>query len=141
MDKLVVSDKIKKSIETEFKNVLRLLNYNNMAPDIFRRFYIDGRLFYHILIDREQPTMGIKELRYIDPRKIRKVREVKKEKDPRTGVEMITLTNEYLYYFNLLIPCVDDILKEINRSTIVYTYKDNIWTPSYNSIPLSEDVT
>lgn len=99
LDKLEVSPKIKKAIEGEFNTVLRLLNYNNMAPDIFRRFYIDGRLFYHILIDRENPTMGIKELRYIDPRKIRKVREVKKDKDARTGVEMVVVTNEY-YIFN-----------------------------------------
>jgi hypothetical protein len=99
LDKLEVSPKIKKAIEGEFGTILRLLNYNNMAPDIFRRFYIDGRLFYHILIDRENPTMGIKELRYIDPRKIRKVREVKKDKDARTGVEMVVVTNEY-YIFN-----------------------------------------
>ena len=98
-DKLNVSPKIKKAIENEFNVILKLLNYNNMAPDIFRRFYIDGRLFYHILIDRENPTQGIKELRYIDPRKIRKVREVKKDKDPRTGVEMVVVVNEY-YIFN-----------------------------------------
>jgi hypothetical protein len=99
LDKLEVSPKIKKSIESEFNTILRLLNYNNMAPDIFRRFYIDGRLFYHILIDRENPVAGIKELRYVDPRKIRKVREVKKDKDGRTGVEMVTVVNEY-YIFN-----------------------------------------
>jgi len=98
-DKVDASPKIKKAIEAEFQVILRLLNYNNMAPDIFRRFYIDGRLFYHILIDRENPAAGIKELRYIDPRKIRKVREVKKEKEPRTGVEMVTVVNEY-YIFN-----------------------------------------
>jgi len=97
-DKLQVSPKIKKAIEAEFQIIIRLLNYNNMAPDIFRRFYIDGRLFYHILIDRENPSAGIKELRYIDPRKIRKVREVKKEKEPRTGVEMVTVVNEYYIY-------------------------------------------
>lgn len=99
LDKLQVGDKIKKAIETEFNTILRMLNYNNMAPDIFRRFYIDGRLFYHILIDRENPQGGIQELRYIDPRKIRKVREVKKDKDSRTGVEMVVVTNEY-YIFN-----------------------------------------
>ena len=98
-DKLDVSPKIKKAIENEFKTILKLLNYNNMAPDIFRRFYIDGRIFYHIIIDRDNPTGGIKELRYIDPRKIRKIREVKKIKDVRSGVEMIDVVNEY-YIFN-----------------------------------------
>lgn len=98
-DKLKVSDKIKKAIESEFNIILRLLNYNNMASDVFRRYYIDGRLFYHVIIDRENPQQGIKELRYIDPRKIRKIREVRKNKDPRTGVEMVTVVNEY-YIFN-----------------------------------------
>jgi hypothetical protein len=99
LDELKQPDKIKKSLQTEFSTVLRLLNYNQMAQDIFRRYYVDGRLYYHMIIDREAPTEGIKELRYIDPRKIRKVREVKKSKDERTGVEVANVINEY-YIFN-----------------------------------------
>ena len=99
LDELKQPDKIKKSLQTEFSTVLRLLNYNQMAQDIFRRYYVDGRLYYHMIIDREKPTEGIKELRYIDPRKIRKVREVKKSKDERTGVEVANVINEY-YIFN-----------------------------------------
>ncbi len=98
MDNLKQPDKIKKAIADEFQTVLRVLNYNNMAADIFRRYYIDGRLFYHIIIDRENPTAGIKELRYIDPRKIRKVRELRKKKDERTGVEIMAVINEYYIY-------------------------------------------
>ena len=98
MDNLKQPDKIKKAIADEFQTVLRVLNYNNMAADIFRRYYIDGRLFYHIIIDRENPTAGIKELRYIDPRKIRKVREMRKKKDERTGVEIMAVINEYYIY-------------------------------------------
>ena len=98
MDDLKQPDKIKKAIADEFQTVLRVLNYNNMAADIFRRYYIDGRLFYHIIIDRENPTAGIKELRYIDPRKIRKVRELRKKKDERTGVEIMAVINEYYIY-------------------------------------------
>jgi len=98
LDDLKQPDKIKKAIQDEFQVVLRLLNYNNMAQDIFRRYYIDGRLFYHIVIDRENPIGGIKELRYIDPRKIRKVRELRKKKDERTGVEIMTTVNEYYIY-------------------------------------------
>lgn len=98
MDALKQPDKIKKAITEEFNTVLRLLNYNNMAQDIFRRYYIDGRLFYHIIIDRENPIAGIKELRYIDPRKIRKVRELRKKKDERTGVEIMAVINEYYIY-------------------------------------------
>jgi hypothetical protein len=99
LDELKQPDKIKKSLQTEFNTVLRLLNYNQMAQDVFRRYYVDGRLYYHIIVDREAPTDGIKELRYIDPRKIRKVREVKKSKDERTGVEVANVINEY-YIFN-----------------------------------------
>jgi hypothetical protein len=99
LDELKQPDKIKKSLQAEFSTVLRLLNYNQMAQDVFRRYYVDGRLYYHIIVDRESPTDGIKELRYIDPRKIRKVREVKKSKDERTGVEVANVINEY-YIFN-----------------------------------------
>ena len=88
LDNLDQPDKIKKIIKEEFNTILRLFNYNNMAHDIFRRYYIDGRLYYHVLIDREDPTAGIKELRYIDPRKLRKVREIKKQKDEKTGAEI-----------------------------------------------------
>ena len=93
LDELKQPDKIKKSLQAEFNTVLRLLNYNQMAQDVFRRYYVDGRLYYHIIVDREAPTDGIKELRYIDPRKIRKVREVKKSKDERTGVEIANVIN------------------------------------------------
>ena len=99
LDDLKQPERIKTAIKAEFDTVLRLLNYNNMAQDIFRRYYVDGRLNYHVIIDRTKPNEGIKELRYIDPRKLRKVREIKKEKDPRTGVEMMKVINEY-YIFN-----------------------------------------
>ncbi len=99
LDDLKQPEKIKNAIKTEFDTVLRLLNYNSMAQDIFRRYYVDGRLNYHIIIDRTKPQEGIKELRYVDPRKLRKVREVKKQKDERTGVEMMEVVNEY-YIFN-----------------------------------------
>ena len=99
MDDLKVPDKIKSALKTEFETLLRLLNYNALATDIFRRYYVDGRMYYHIIIDRENPMKGIQELRYIDPRKLRKVREVKKKKDERTGVEVMNVINEY-YIFN-----------------------------------------
>jgi hypothetical protein len=98
LDALDQPDKIKKAIKDEFNTVLRLLNYGHMAQDIFRRYYIDGRMYYHIIIDRENPSQGIKELRYIDPRKLRKVRELKKKKDERTGVDITNLVNEYYIY-------------------------------------------
>lgn len=98
MDTLRQPDRIKKAIEEEFNIVLKIMNYQNMATDIFRRFYVDGRLFYHIIIDEKNPTEGIRELRYIDPRKIRKVREVKKEKDNTNAVDIVQTVNEYYIY-------------------------------------------
>ncbi len=98
LDNLKQPEKIKNAIREEFDNVLRLLNYTNMAHDIFRQYYIDGRLFYQIIIDKTNPTLGIQELRYIDPRKIRKVREIKKQKDERTGIDIIEVVNEYYVY-------------------------------------------
>ena len=98
LDDLNQPEKIKKAIKEEFRIVLKMLNYQNMAQDIFRRYYIDGRMFYHIIIDREKPTEGIKELRYIDPRKLRKIREMKKKKDERTGADIATVINEYYIY-------------------------------------------
>ena len=98
MDDLKQPEKIKKAIEDEFNIILRLLNYNNMGTDTFRRFYIDGRLFYHIIIDEKNPNAGIQSLRYIDPRKIRKIREVSKDKDAATAVDVVTTVNEYYIY-------------------------------------------
>ena len=98
LDDLKQPDKIKKAIKEEFSTILRLFNYQNMAQDIFRRYYIDGRMYYHLIIDRENPQEGIKELRYIDPRRLRKVREIKKQKDERTGVEIMNPVNEYYIY-------------------------------------------
>ncbi len=98
LDNLKQPEKIKNAIKGEFQTILRMMNYNNMAQDIFRRFYVDGRLFYHMIIDREKPQEGIKELRYVDPRRLRKVREIKKQKDERTGAEVMKTVNEYYIY-------------------------------------------
>ena len=98
LDDLEQPEKIKKAIKDEFQTVIRLLNYKQMAQDIFRRYYVDGRLNYQIIIDRENPVSGIKELRYIDPRKLRKVREIKKRKDERTGADVVDVMNEYYIY-------------------------------------------
>jgi hypothetical protein len=70
---------LKKKIQNEFDEVLRLLEFEEKGHDIFRRWYVDGRMFYHKVIDPTKPKNGIKELRYIDPRKIKKIREIKKK--------------------------------------------------------------
>jgi len=98
LDKLDYPQSIKKKITEEFEAVLKMLDFNNTAYDTFRKWYVDGRLYYHIVIDEKNPRQGIKDLRYIDPRKIRKIREPIKEKDKRTGVTIYKGTNEYYMY-------------------------------------------
>ena len=98
LDKLEISDKIKESVKNEFETVLQLLNFNAYAHDIFRKWYVDGRLPYHIIIDEKSPKNGIKELRYIDPTMLRKVKEIEEEKDPKTGAMIITKQQEYFLF-------------------------------------------
>ncbi len=98
LDELKVSDKIKESVRLEFNHILSLLNFNQYAHEIFRKWYIDGRLPYHIIIDEGNPKGGIKELRYIDPTKLRKVKEVKEETDPKTGAKIVKKVDEYFIY-------------------------------------------
>lgn len=98
MDNLKQPESIKKKINEEFQNVLKMLNFSNLADDLFKRWYIDGRLFYHVIVNDKNPREGIQELRYIDPRKIRKVREIKKDRDPKTGASIIVSTAEYYVY-------------------------------------------
>jgi len=98
LSQLQVSDPIKKKIQDCFTKVKTMLSFQDLGEDIFKRWYIDGRLYFQIVIDKEKPKEGIQELRYIDPRKIRKVREIMKDRDPKTGVEYIKATAEYYVY-------------------------------------------
>jgi hypothetical protein len=90
----------KKAIEAEFSQVLDLLEFNAQGYDVFKRWYVDGRLYYHAIIDRKNPKAGITELRYIDPRKIRKIRQIKRENDKlqQTNAAAIKVTKEYYIY-------------------------------------------
>jgi hypothetical protein len=98
LDDLEQPDNIKEMIRNEFDNVLRLLDFSNSGAEVFRNWYIDGRLFYQVLIDEKAPKNGIQELVYIDPRKIKKVRAVEKKKDPRTGIEVVSGVKEFYVY-------------------------------------------
>lgn len=98
LDELDQPESVKEKIRAEFEFMLRLLDFGNMGHDIFRRWYIDGRLFYHIVIDTAQVGKGIQEIRYIDPRRIRKIREIQKKKDTQTGMDIIHKKNEYYLY-------------------------------------------
>lgn len=98
MDELKTSEGIKKKIRAEFDHILKLLNFGNMGHDIFRRWYIDGRIFYHLIVDEKKPLNGIQEIRYIDPRRIRKIREIEKTMDRASGIEIIKKSKEYYLY-------------------------------------------
>ena len=93
------SDKVKRKVEDEFKEILRLMNFSTKGHDIFRRWYVDGRIYYHKIIDRESPVKGITELRYIDPRKIKKIREIKKGRPvAMANIQVVHDYNEYFLY-------------------------------------------
>lgn len=98
MDKVDgISDDIKERVVAEFEQVLDLLNFNNDAYEIFKRWYVDGRMYYHAIINDKAPEMGLTEIRYIDPRKIRKVREVR-QVPGKSGDAIVQTVAEYYVY-------------------------------------------
>lgn len=104
LDNLEVTDNIKKFITGEYKNILSMLNFSNLADDLFKRWYIDGRLYFHVIVNETNPRDGIQELRYIDPRKIRKIREIAKERDNKSGLMIIKSIAEYYVYNERALP-------------------------------------
>jgi len=99
LDNLQLPDNIKQIILQEFNVVKNLLNFEEKSYEIFKRWYIDGRLYYHAIIDEKNPRLGLRELRYVDPRKIIKVREQGRKKDKRTEV-VVTQTQKEYYIYN-----------------------------------------
>ena len=100
LDNLEVSDSVKGMIRKEFDYIKNLFGFDTKAHEMFRRWYIDGRLYYHKVIDLNKPQDGILELRYIDPNKIKKVRQI--NKDPKNVDEFMKYdfgkTEEYFIY-------------------------------------------
>jgi hypothetical protein len=80
LSNLNASDGIKRKIREEFKYILELLDFDKKSHEIYRNWYVDGRIFYHKVIDLKNPQEGIKELRYIDSMKMRYVRQQKQDK-------------------------------------------------------------
>jgi hypothetical protein len=91
------TETVKTKITEEFNNVLNILDFKNQGYDIFRSWYIDGRLYFHIIIDENKPKEGIKELRKIDPRTIKKVKEIEKDEKPG-GPTLIKSVKEFYLY-------------------------------------------
>ena len=120
LDKVETSDNIKEVIREEFDTILSMLNFNNYAHDIFRKWYIDGRLPYHIVIDNKNPKRGIQELRYIDPLKLRKVKEVEESKDPKTGATLVKSSQEYFIFMNSTMGDKNTTGLKIHKDSIAY---------------------
>jgi hypothetical protein len=99
LESLPFGKEVRRKIEDEFKEVLRPLNFHTRGHDIFRRWYVDGRLYYHKVIDRDSTRKGITELRYIDPRKIKKIREVRKKRPDGPTPYMLNVIDEVKEYF------------------------------------------
>ena len=99
LDGLKQSDKVKRRIREEFNRVLELMSFQEKGHDVFRRWYVDGRLFYHKVIDTKDTRKGITELRYLDPQKVKKVREkISGRPNPITQIEEKQKAIEYYIY-------------------------------------------
>jgi len=98
LDRVPVSASIKKQMLEEFDNIYNMLNFKELGHDIFRRWYVDGRLYHHLVVDENNLSAGIQEIRYIDAAKIRKVKQVKKKKDPATGAPLIEKVDEFYIF-------------------------------------------
>lgn len=122
LDDLKLPDSIKKKLRDEFETVLRLLRFQERGHDLFRTWYIDGRLYHHIMIDENRVKDGIIELRPIDPRKIRRIKNVKKEKNGQ-GVEVVKQIEEF-YLFN------DKGITENTTQGIKMSIDSVVYTPS-----------
>ena len=88
LDNLSASDGIKKKVREEFKNILDLLDFDKKSHEIYRNWYIDGRIYYHKVIDLKKPEEGIQELRYIDAMKMRYVRQQKKKEGEKYALKL-----------------------------------------------------
>ena len=98
LDDIEAPDKIKDQVREEFDSIIAMLKFNELGHDIFRSFYVDGRLYYHLLVNESNMKAGIQEIRNIDSAKVRKVKEIKYKKDPKTGVKLVDTIDEYFVY-------------------------------------------
>ena len=98
LDKIEAGDKIKKTITEEFDNITSMLNVEEHGHDMFRSWYVDGRIYHHLVVNESNLKSGIQEIRPIDATKIRKVKEIKYKKDPKTGAKLVDKVNEFYIY-------------------------------------------
>ena len=98
LDKIEAADKIKELMQEEFMNVCSMLKFNDLGHDIFRSFYVDGRVYFHLIVDEKNVKLGIQDIRPIDSAKVRKVRQITKKKDISTGAEVVDKVKEFYIY-------------------------------------------
>ena len=98
LDGIETSDKIKKLMMDEFDDICSMLNFNELGHDIFRSWYIDGRIVYHLVVNESNLKAGIQEIRPIDSIKVRKVKEVKYKKDPKSSAKIVDKVNEFYVF-------------------------------------------
>lgn len=98
LDEIEVSENIKKKIVAEFEHIVSLLNFNENGHDIFRSWYVDGRLFHQLVIDPEAVSAGIQDIRLLDATKVKKVKNVKYDRDINTGVKTVKSVEEFFIY-------------------------------------------
>jgi len=98
LDNVKAPDSIKAKMREEFDNIVNMIKFNDNGHDIFRNWYVDGRIFHHLVVDETQPKKGIQDIRVIDSTKIRKVKQIKKEKDERTGASIVKKVKEFYIF-------------------------------------------
>jgi len=137
MDNVKISDSIKKKITEEFNDILYMLKFRDLGHDIARTWYVDGRLNYHLVVNEDNPKLGIQDIRPVDSAKIRKVKEVKTKKDPITGAKIIEKQNEYYIYQekpgqmnsgvkltkDSVVYCTSGLLDATKRHVVSYLHK------------------
>ena len=137
LDNLEIADKIKKNIKEEFDNIIGMMNFHELGHDIFRRWYVDGRIYHHLVVNESNTKAGIQEIRPIDSAKMRKVKQVKKKKDPETGAQLIEKVDEYYIYqekpgstnsgikmtLDSISYCTSGLLDESRKKVVSYLHK------------------
>ena len=98
LDNVDAPDNIKKTMIEEFNKVVSMMKFTEMGTDIFRSYYIDGRLYHHLIVNESQPKLGIQDIRTIDATKVRKVKNVKYKKDPATGAKIVDKVEEFYIF-------------------------------------------
>jgi hypothetical protein len=98
LDKIEAPKNIKAQMLEEFKGICSMLKFNDLGHDIFRSFYVDGRVYFHLVADEKNLKLGIQEIRPVDAAKIRKVKEVKYKEDRVSGAKVVEKIKEFYIF-------------------------------------------